>query len=245
MSLNAEVNEEETSDNGLVAVQGKTRAILAKLARNEPVPLNEVLAIIAPSDDVAEVSVPSNIPLPAVISVKQRAALQHLSEVYGTVVPTSRRKLDAVERKKLLEERLTLDEIEKLSKKRKEAIRTTAQNHFDVLAEEEDRANSKTPRDKDGHYILEAEVDIPDTELKFRRELRNGSPSVNLRLLEALANDPDVEGFTRKEFNAMTTPVRVIDEHKVMMQLKKNPALVRILAQATEPGTVIAAFTVR
>lgn len=171
---------------------------------------------------------PTALPLPAQITTAQRAALAKLTSVFGKVVPAERRILDSDEVLALYEERVALDEIQTMAEKRKESIRTTLMNSLDVSFEE---ADGVADSNKDGHYIANGEIPIPDSASVFRREVS-----------ETTGLDPDkldrlrAEGrITKKDYLAMTTQTRVIDQAKVMLHLRKNPHLVTVLGDAAIP----------
>lgn len=220
--------QDEAIDKAIAAVKEK------------PLSLNEIAKIVAPPREAAKV--PESIPLPAVISESQRKALEDLSHVYGQVVPAEKRALLPDEVRSLLTERRTLDEIEKLAKVRKDDIRTTVFNHFDVEAEGAGIPEG-AEKDKDGHLILKGEVVVPG-EGKFSRSVRSGSVSINPDKIKELGDDPEVEWITHEDYLACTTQVRVFDEEKAALLLRKKPELIRAIALASERTSSVAAFTV-
>ncbi len=162
-------------------------------------------------------------PLPAVITDTQKAALAKLTKVFGKVVPTEVRALTDDEVTDLMDERLTLDEVEKLAKDRKAVIRTTVLNHIDTETEEE------VPRDKEGHVLRAAKVDDPAHGKSFSWEMRKHGGALDPEGLLALVEAGTIE---RSTYLAMTTQVRVVDENKVMLELKKHPELIDALGDA-------------
>lgn len=206
--------------------------------------IEDLLKALAPESAPLPEKVPEP-PLPAAITDEQREALERVVEVFGSVVPDKRRELGADEIAKLEEEKRVLDTLKKMAEKRiKEGIRTAIFNHLDVKAEEAGLVDENTPREeKTGHYILEGEArGEPDTPQVFKRVVSNYSPTLDPIVLEALAEDPDFPEFTRKDYLAMTTQTRVVDEHKVMVALKKNPRLIHAIAKATRPGSKTASL---
>jgi hypothetical protein len=177
----------------------------------------KALAVPEPSEVVAQA------PLPAVITDAQKAALAKLTQVFGKVVPDSVRALTDDEVSGLMDERLTLDEVEKLAKDRKAVIRTTVLNHIDSETEEE------TERDKEGHVLRAAKVADPATGKAFSWEMRKHGGTLDPESLLALVEDGTIE---RSTYLAMTTQVRVVDENKVMLELKKHPELIDALGEA-------------
>jgi hypothetical protein len=194
----------------------------------------------------AEVAPPAQAPMPVAITDEQRRAVERVGEVFGRVVPTERRALQPAEVTALVEEKETLDALKKMAESRQESLRTTIFNHLDVEAEgSEDFDADDLGRDARGHYTAKGEVrGTPGTAKKFTREVREGAPTLDSEALKALVEDPEV-AFTHEDYLAMTTQIRVVDENKVMLALKKNPALVHAVARATRPGSRTASLNLR
>src|SRR5665213_363466 len=183
------------------------------------------------------VEVVAQAPLPAVITEKQAAALAHLPEVFGKVVPTEARLLTPGEVTNLMDERLTLDEIATLAEDRKKEIRTTVLNHID-----QGDGNNEAPRDKEGHILTATKIPAPEFGKVFSWELRSGGGSLNPNALLALV---DAGTIDRQTYLDMTTQVRVLDENKVMLQLKKHPELIDALGDAVTETSQTGSFYVR
>lgn len=223
-----------STETGLVSTAIKTKIEQGTIS------LADLVKEIAPEAPPAEI--PENIPLPAQVTEEQKDALQRLSEVFGSVVPTERRALEPGEVKALVEERKTLDPIEKMAKDRKEDIKKTIHNHLDVVAERDGRADGATKRHpKEGFYLLDGEVSAPGADFKFKRAVRENAPTFNASSLLELVEAGEL---AHKDYLAMTTQVRMVDEHKVMLLLKKRPDLLPAIAKATNPGSKTAAITV-
>lgn len=228
--------DEQQSTEALV------RQVQAKIDEGV-VSLSDLLKVVASKPD--PLPAPAHLPLPAQITTEQRKALERLPEVFGQVVPVERRDLLPSEIKALYAERDTLDEIEKLAADRKAAIRTTVCNHLDVVFESDSEKATEpvaSERDKDGHYVAPGKAPIPDTDRCFSREVRSGSPSLNSELLKALVEAGELD---HEDYLEMTTQVRVVDENKVMLKLKKKPQLVQAIAKATTMGRSVASLYVR
>jgi len=191
----------------------------------------KALAVPAPSEAVAQP------PLPAVITEKQSAALAHLPEVFGKVIPTEVRALTPDEVTTLMDERLTLDEIAALAEDRKKEIRTTVLNHID-----EEIGDDETPRDKEGHVLTAAKIPAPEFGKVFSWELRNNGGTLNPNALLALVEAGTID---RQVYLDMTTQVRVVDENKFMLQLKKHPELIDVLGDAVTETSQTGSFYVR
>lgn len=212
--------------------------------RNESVKWSEVVDAVAPAKP-EPVAAPEHIPLPAVITDDEQAALAKLPEVYGQVVPTERRELLPDERVALLEERTVLKTIKTMVERRSDDIRTSVFNDFDVQAEEAGEVTEDTVRDTNGHYVLKGSTSIEGTGERFSREVRGGSPTLDTEVLRKMAEDPGVEDFTHEDYLAMTSQVRVFDEAKATLALRKNPHLLKAIRTATTRNRPTAALYVR
>jgi hypothetical protein len=174
---------------------------------------------------------PEVIPLPSLITPAQREALSLLPVVYGGVVPTEKRQLTPTELAQLLVERATLDTIGAMAEARKADIRTTVVNHFDKKLEASDAVTDETWVDREGHYVVAAKEPVMGTTQSWSWEERPASaPNLTELMLKDLANDPE-SGFSKEDYLACTAQVRVVDENKLMLHLKKNPQLAHIFAK--------------
>lgn len=156
-----------------------------------------------------------------VVTDEQRAALKELLDVYGQVAPTERRKLSEQEKVSLVKERKVLDIVKAMVEKRVEDQKTIVHNHLDAEAEADGRADDNTPRHPEkGFYLLVGEVEAPEQPKKFSRSTRGGSASLSVQDLQNL------EAFgtiTHEDFLAMTSQVRVVDEHKLRIWMRSRP----------------------
>jgi hypothetical protein len=225
-----------TTETALVSQIDRTA--LKKKVADGTIKLPEVWKALSTAETVESVE---TIPLPAVITAAQQKALAKLVEVYGKVVPTEARALTDEEVSALMDERETLDEIGTLAEDRKKEIRTTVLNHFDVGYGEDDTIGD-SPRDKDGHVLKAAKVASPDHGKVFSWELRQGGGTLDPASLLALVEAGTIE---RSTYLAMTTQVRVLDENKVMLELKKHPELIDALGEAVTKTSQTGSFNVR
>ena len=187
--------------------------------------------------------IPVVLPLPAVLTTEDRNALQALPEVFGKVVPTERVALTPVELTSLFKERQVLAQVAKIAEERKESIRTTVVNHFDVTLEKTG-VPADTLRDKEGHYLATAKQDIPDSHKRFAWEIRQGAPKINEKALYEMCHT-EGSGLTHEDWLKMTMPVvgREFSEEKAMMHLKEHPELLdKIVEAAVEPVPVGALY---
>lgn len=193
------------------------------------------LAVVLAQEPSTEPQEPSEAPLPRGITKAQSEALQRLLEVYATVVPTERRTLTPGEVFSLREERDVLDQIKKLTDTRREDVRQTVLNHFDVAAEQEGLVDEFTPGDKDGHYLIPAKEQVGDK--VFTWEISEGDPKIDIDELK--------KHIAPEAYQAMTKEVRVFDEDLAMAYVKDHPEILKDVAAAVVPGKTRAAFNVR
>jgi len=205
--------------------------------------LTEVLTAIE-NTKTAEVVVASP-SVPTAITESQRTAIDALPSVYGKVVPTEKRMLQAVEVKALADEREALDELEKMVKVRREAIRTTVVNHMDeaLFSCLSDSEREALDLDAEGHVLTAQRLAIPDEAKTFSWEMRETAASLDAEALAAL----DAEGHIDHDlYLSMTSQVRVIDEMKVMAALQTQPReTLDAIALATKPGKRTGALYIR
>ena len=209
--------------------------------------MSDLLKALAPHA-VAEGKPSTPTPAAAVISDDERKALAKVVEVFGQVCPTEKRALLSTEVDALIEEKQCLDTVKKMATNRlSDGIRTIVFNHFDTEVEAEEGFDAdEAERDKTGFLLTNAEArGTGNTGKRFTREVSEGAPTLDVEGLKALAEDPEFEEFTHKDFLAMTRQVRVVDEHRVMEVLKKKPTLVTAIARATKPGKKTVSLNLR
>ncbi len=241
---------EATEAGGQAGQTALESALGQKLAKGDVGYLDLLKALKAPEMPAMMPPVP---PLPSPMTDAQKAALARLPEVYGKVVPQERRKLSLEEANALIAERMVIDQVKTMVESRREAIRTTVYNHLDVEVEEAAQKSMAAsgsgawdvpPVDDKGHYIAEGEV-RGQAEKRFTREVRNPTPTLDVGRLRAMADDPDCSLLTHEDYLAMTEPVRVVNEARVMAALKRNPALLAAVAEATVSGKTTTALNMR
>lgn len=153
------------------------------------------------------------------------------------VTPTERRVLTAEEIERLLDEREVLDLIEKVIKDRKEAQKIAVFNHHDVTLETTQGIDvTQFDVSDDGWYITKSGVGSPKHDKGFVRQVQEGSPSLTAEALEQMIGQ---HGYTKEDYLACTTAVRVVDEAKVMLHLRKRPEVIEALREATVRGNTI------
>jgi hypothetical protein len=206
-----------------------TEVATTLLSKEGPVSLNVLLKALRAPERAPEHEGP--IPLPAVITEAQREALGRLMEVFGQVVPATRRELATPEITALIKERMVLDEIANMVTARKEGLRTTVFNHLDVGVDADE-----VQVDDKGHFVVAGEARGDGVPKRFTREVRTSAPELSVDRLQVMADDPECDLLTRQDFFAMTEQRRVVSEPRVMLALQRNPKLLRAIAEATDPG---------
>lgn len=201
------------------------KGVIHAINEGDVVSLEDLKALVAPK--AKPIEPPSKIPVPAVITDAQRADLAALPDVFGSVVPTERRKLTADEATALVTEQALLKRVTKFVGERIDNIRLTVLNHFDAEVIESNKAD-EYERDKDGHFIVPGRVQSTAGAQQFSNEPRKGSSTLSPSKLQELLSHEDWLAVTRQE--------RVLDENKFMLHLRKNPHLVSVVAAATETG---------
>jgi hypothetical protein len=207
-------------------------AIKAKIATGSITLAEVTRAIAKPESPALPVAVA---PLPSKITVGQQKALTHLEEVYGVVQPEEVRALTDAEVVELMEERLTLDEVEKVATARKESIKTAVLNHIDTVV-------GDGPRNKEGHVLTPTKVESVDHQKAFSWEVSNRGGSIDAASLKALEESGDL---SHDDYLALTDQVRVVNESKVMLALQKNPKLLDVLAKAVTGTSQVGSLYVR
>lgn len=194
----------------------------------------DALKPAVPENGARKVHLPKKIEM----SERVRTAVERFpATIEKAVTPTERRRLTAEEIASLLDEREDLDLIEKLIKERKDAQKVAVFNHHDVALE--DRPDFKADDfevSEDGWYIAKCGVDSTQHEKGFVRQVQPGSPVLTAEALEAMVGH---HGFTHEDYLACTSAVRVLDEAKVMLHLRKRPEIVTALQEATVRGKTI------
>jgi hypothetical protein len=245
----------DTAETTSTALEPVPSTVLKGLNEGS-VTYDKLVALLAPPPAPTGFVPTAKLPTPAEITPKERISLTRLMEVFGKVVPTERKALTIDEIGLLIDERQVLDDLLKLLASRKEDIRTTVLNHFDVEAEKAGRAipvdevdedgkivKHATERNKDGFYLLPDEVVAPGRDNKFKRGVTEGSPSINLAKLAELADDPNFPLLSHQDYLDMTEQVRVVRPDRVMDKLRKNPALAAAIRECVSTSSNTAVLT--
>lgn len=187
---------------------------------------------------------PEILPLPAKLKPEEQAAIDAVSKVYGSVVPTAHRTLTEGEIAALLTERDTLAKVKAAVERRLTDVRLTVLNHSDAAFKEGDTegvvvVDGKPCRDKDGHVVRDADYLSSDdvTGTHFSLEPASGSPTLSESALERLSKDPEVDYIDHKDWLACTEQIRVWNPNKAMQHLKKNTQVLRAIREAMESGS--------
>ena len=196
------------------------------------VSLPELLTAIVPARKTASTAIVAQPPKHIVRTGEVEGALNELAEL-DLVHVDEVRQLTSAEKVALMRERVLLDTLAAFIEKRKAVMKKAVYNHLDIEAAGDDEAL----RDKDGHLVKAGRVEVPELALAFTREERAGQPHVTAEGLEAVLDHDD--------YLECTTPVRVVDEAKIMLKVRKDPNIVAKLAEAVVPGEATTAFNKR
>lgn len=209
-------------------------SIKSKIAHGEIVKLDDLTAGLGREAQYEPAAiVPPDFP----ITDEQKAALEKLPLVWGSVAPTEVRALEPIELVALMVERRTADEVAKMVGGRLNAIRDIILNHFDVTAGER-IPEDKQKRTRAGRIIEKAQI-VADGK-KWSKESRSSKPQIDIEKLRALDEAGELD---HEDFLAMTTPIRVIDENKVMLALARKPELVDLIAKSlTETEATVSLY---
>ncbi len=214
--------------------------VQSRLREGQIVKMSDLLKEVAKPAAPDEVKI-TPVPLPTAITPDEKAALERLMDVYGSVVPSERRRLEPAEVSKALVERGVLKTVEAMVGRRISDLNHIVLNHSDVEVDEGETdglltAPDGTPfRNKDGHYIRKAKLpgDDPEITTQFSLETRNGSATLSAAALKEIADDPEKPWFTHEDYLAFTRQERVFDENKAMLVLRTRPELLRAIQEAT------------
>lgn len=211
-------------------------AIAKAVAAGEIVQISDLIKALAPPPTITKVGA---VPLPAVVSDEEQAALQRLPEVYGSAVPETRRTLEAGEITSLLQERETLKTVEALVKRRLDDISLSVLNHNDVDYENDPTSTEGVLLGADGqafitakgHVVRKAKFrgDDPSLPKLFSVETRSGTPTMDTLAFKDLVSHDD--------FLACTVQERVWNDNKAMLHLRKKPELLAAFRDAMATTT--------
>lgn len=208
----------------------------------------EIVSLEAVLEKVARAAVPTerptNLPVPRRATPAQLEAVKRLPEVYAKVVPEEVRVMTSEEVAALADERNILKTVEKMVKTRVDDIALTVHNHLDSEIPA-DEAEEITDFTKTGNYVKSGAIPIPGTDQKFDRTVSNPKPVLSPEKLAEVAQDDGFPDFTWDDYLSMTRQIRVVDEAKVMEAVRKNPALIKAIGEASERPNPNASIYVR
>lgn len=212
------------SEESEVEVNSELDTALVRSLIAQGVELDVITKTLRPAKAPVVASKPPSNVAPAVITTEQRAALERLHAVYGSVVPETARELTEDEIRAISDEWEVIGEILALADKRKASIRTTVLNHHDTAF---DRA---VDRDDKGHVLQPGVIGVADKDKEFYWDIAEKGGGIDLELLQGVLN--------HRDWLSVTDPTRVLNGDKLMELLKKKPELAERLGETVTPGTV-------
>jgi hypothetical protein len=207
--------------------------------------LPEILVKLLPAK-VATAEVERKVDLPKSVEVTRKIVeavntLGLMTPGHQSLTLDERRSLTHEEIDALSAERDAIDVVLKYLEARKVAMKPMVFNHLDIDIDH-DFAGDKPEMDADGHYLLKQSVFAQGGSRHFDRQLAEGQPSVTADGLLEVVEGGQVAEFGHEDFLACTTAVRVLDEAKTLIHMRKNPGVVKALAVAVKPGKTTASL---
>lgn len=184
------------------------------------------------------------LPAQVVLTPEQEKALKELPELLaGYVAPKERRELTPRERRSVLDLLPVLRDVETVAKAVRASLRTTVFNHGDVVLEREGKVDERTPREKDGHYLVKDEDDfvLGGVPVAITRSVTAPKTTTTAEaLLANVAEKPSDTAITHKEYLAVTESVRVFEEGALLRYLAKHPERAKafVAAMSTSGGSL-------
>jgi hypothetical protein len=169
---------------------------------------------------------------PVKITPELRAALRRLPDVFGSVVLTEPRKLEQAEVDRITEERDVISQVVTALGRRDKDIDEALRHHMDAYAQPSTPVIAAGVAR--GHRLLASEghpFEVPVTGMADAWQQRRvaGKAELSVGLLADLLADGSI---TRAEFNALTVPVRELDEARIRAATRRSPARVLSILRA-------------
>lgn len=189
-------------------------------------------------------------PPTAFVSEEEAKAIAELvTHIEHLVIPSTKRVMEQGEIANHIDTRLKLDYVEDVIDRAKKAIRTSAFNHFDRVAEANGLVTDTTPKNKDGHYVLEDKTSmaVPGMEKKFTREVSKGSLSfgTSATLADRLREAEDQGLISHADYLKVTKQTRILDEQAFFEAAQADESLFAALAFITQARADTASLNVR
>lgn len=169
-------------------------------------------------------------------------AISRLHKLLRAVeVPSERRTVTLDEAQGLMDLAEAAKAAKKGAKQAEAVVKKAIYNHFDVLIEHED----DLPVDKDGHYLVADEIEVPGTGKKFARELRETQPVVTEEDLRKLRDNGVISNREYMQATRHVDSPREVDNDGLAALLKSKRDLLPKIADILVPGEITSAFYVR
>lgn len=204
--------------------------MIARVSGEKPFTVSELADLLAaPAAKLPEAESFPAPPRPVSLTDALKDALRALPRVFGIVVPTERRKLEAAEVRKITDEINAIDALSTEIGTRKKALQEYMRTHMDFTGEADKTVTAGTQRVADGvakgHWLLAEpgepyEVPVDGYADCWQQRYVKGGTEVSQALLEKLAAEGKI---TRSEFLGFTREVRKLDEGNIAAFIRKNP----------------------
>ena len=213
------------------ALEQVAPGVIAQVQGEKPFTVSELAGLLAaPAATLPEAESFPAPPSPVSLTGTLKGALRALPRVFGLVVPTERRRLEAAEVRRLTDEINAIDALSTEIGNRKKAIQEYMRTHMDFTGEGDETVTSATIRVAEGvakgHWLLARpgepyEVPVEGYSECWQQRYVKGSAEVSQALLEKLAAEGTI---TRAEHLGFTREVRKLDEDRITDFIRKSPA---------------------
>ena len=215
------------------------RSVRAIVSKKKTFELRDITSAVidtrhdAREGDVAKVG--GDTPLPKAIlalPAELEDAIPGVTEALGNLeLPQTHRKLRAPELRTLLDLYKTVGSFADFYKDARESIKVAVNNHINIKLDESGTVTTETEVDSHGNWAVKTHTgdDLPDAAIRFVRSYRRPSVDIDPDELKRLKDEGKL---TTTQYNRITRPVRVVDEHGFNSLVAREPELMDVLQEA-------------
>lgn len=217
--------DERIVGTALAQVAPDSRAYLTATDPSKTWTLDAILQMLAGDAPQQEVA-PASPPKAVTVTPELRAALRLVAKLFGGVQPTEPRKLEEAEVTRITAEYRALAAVMGLLKARCGSIDEAMRHHMDAVAREMGITGPIVADGAAKGHILAAkpgepfEVTVDGLKDPWQQRYTTGRAELSMTDLWQLLDEGLI---TREEFNAITAPVRELDESKIKRAVKRDP----------------------